>query len=299
MRYKERKTLNPNVALNDRMRIEITSVLPEGIGPNGNPSMATRNSYRSYREGDGKFSVSGSLVANLTEIKADFVIVLKTRKKVVYKVATSLHVNDMIWRDATVKIIENRDQAMKQVDSLGKLRADDSPHHAFYDIFLGENLSQNSTSKWLLDIAGNQETIDSALKQVLAKFQQMNRPLDSGQESILKNVQYSDHSTDIIRGPPGSGKTTLISAITEFLVRCSDDIGIFLCAPSNGNTQRIHDAVQFTMKSEPSVIPNTKVAHASQDKAPQRVYRSHLEEEALLHFHDTHGKEDDRHDDEV
>lgn len=69
-------------------------------------------------------------------------------------------------------------------------------------------------------------------------------------------------------------------------IRCPG-VGMLLCAPSNGNTGRIYDAVSAWMaRSKHELDRDTQ--------KPQRVYRVHLEEEYLLkdydHFGNASGK---------
>ncbi|KPI37207.1 ATP-dependent helicase upf1 [Cyphellophora attinorum] len=246
VRYKDRKELNANIALNDRMSIEIASFITVTVDSDGNIVTKSQAATGQYETIEIPFSVNGKLSANRTEVEADFELTLTKRNAQL--------------------IIENRSQVKKQIEAVSRLCARGSRHYAFHDILLGEDLSADAAQSWLLKIVGDQSIIDNALKDVIEKARRLGRPLNSGQESILRNVQYSHHRLNIVRGPPGCGKTTLIAAAAEFLVRCSKDIGIFLPSLVNG----------FPMKR------------------PQRVYRKHLEEETLLRFHDLHGiKEDD------
>lgn len=295
VRYKSRKELNANVALNDRMEIEITSFIDVAVDvavdSDGNEVTKSQQATGKFTTMKEEFAVSGMLVANRTDVEADFVVMLKKRNASLYKAANKMK-ELRSWRDSTVSIVENRSLVKKQIEAVSTLCNAQSRHHRFHDILLGEDLGTKIPTHWLRDVVGDQQIIENALKVILDKTRRMGRPLNSGQESILRNVQFN--YTDIIRGPPGCGKTTLIAAVAEFLVRCSDKIGLFLCAPSNGNTQRIHDAACEMFGSSPSIVTN-----ATRAKHPQRVFRKHLEEDALLRAHDFLGKAEDDEEEEA
>lgn len=88
------------------------------------------------------------------------------------------------------------------------------------------------------------------------------------QAEILRHAGVTRAGFKCILGPPGTGKTTAIAALTEIYARCPD-VGVLLCAPSNGNTGRIYDAVSsWIALSQGELDRNTQ--------KPQPVYNVHL-----------------------
>lgn len=270
VRYKT--PLGPDLtnALSDRTRIEISASDP---------------SYISDDEEEGIVG-SGTIVANRMGVKADFLVMIKKRSKALFKTAKPL-TGELRWLNATIKIVQDRSLAKKEIDGVRAICGSDSPHSRFHHAFLAQGLAEGKQEHWLRDLVGcDPSTIDKSISTVLKKMEGVGRELNTEQESILRNVQYSWHSTDVIRGPPGCGKTTLMAAMAEVIVRCANDVAIFMCAPSNGNTQRIWETVNEFTRAAPSIVTEAD----SYLRAPQRVYRVHLEEEYLIKCHDTLGQ---------
>lgn len=79
-------------------------------------------------------------------------------------------------------------------------------------------------------------------------------------------------------GPPGTGKSTIIAALTDRYVRCPG-IGVLLWAPSDGNTRKVYEAADSW----------TKLSNLDSRCAPQRIFRIHFEEAYLPKSHDLLG----------
>jgi hypothetical protein len=270
VRYKKPLPADLKNVLSDRTRIEIAT------------AQAGYCESRSLCEG------SGSIVANRLDIKAEFVALLKKRQaRHLFMLATPVRSGGPVWREASVSIVQDRSLAQREINAIQTLCSAGSLHARFQKIFLAENLGDPLPQNWLVDDLGcTQRKIDLSLQAIIQKMEGMGRKLNPEQESILRNVQSSHNFVDVVRGPPGCGKTTLMAAIAEMIIRCSSQLGILMCAPSNGNTQRIWQAVTDILLIKPSVVEEGGL----RPTVPQRVYRAHLEEDHFINAHDIQGK---------
>jgi energy-coupling factor transporter ATP-binding protein EcfA2 len=284
VRFEKPPKIDVATVLSDRTKVEITSSIAD-------PDICDEEGSQRIQP----FSGTGLLVPNRMGVKADFTVSLTSRTPALYLAATPFDAKMLRWGAAKASVIEDRSLAEREIKGVSGLCCPDStnPHRRFQRIFLAENLAAEKPEAWLRDVVKcPQEKINQSIKTVLQKMESNGRKLNAEQESILKNVQLSQHSTDVIRGPPGCGKTTLIAAIAEHLIRCSEDIGIFMCAPSNGNTQRMWEAATEVISVKKPILSND-----TNDYAPQRVYRAHLEEEYLFERSDKLGKDIKAHND--
>jgi hypothetical protein len=278
IRFEKPLKIDVATALSDRTKMQISSTVvnPDSDDDEGNQRLK-------------HFSGTGLLVPNRMGVKADFTLSLTKCSPALYLAATPFDTKSLRWGGSEASIIEDRSLAEKEISAVSGLCCSDpgNPHRRFQRIFIAENLADEQPEPWLRNIVKcPQAKIDESIKTVLQKMEANGRKLNPEQESILKNVQFSQHSTDVIREPPGCGKTTLIAAIAEHIIRCSDDIGILMCAPSNGNTQRMWEAA-----TEMISVKEPRLANTTNDYAPQRVYRAHLEEEYLFVREDILGKD--------
>jgi hypothetical protein len=266
--YRDRKQIKKKAQLDDHMTIQILFEVDDS-------EEESEDGYPRKKA----IKVKGKLASNRIGLESDFSVLLEKPSKAVFKCA-SKYGDQPVFIPAQVKIEENSRLAELEVKAVHTLcQEGDNPHAEFQEMLLAEDAARAEPRNFLVeDVGCSPHEISSITQNVIGKLVRAGKPPNAEQADILRNAGVVRAKFKCILGPPGTGKTTTIAALTEIYVRCPG-VGILLCAPSNGNTGRIYDAVSAWMaRSRHELDRDTQ--------KPQRVYRVHLEEEYLLKNHD-------------
>ena len=266
--YRDRKQIKKRAKLDDHMTIQIQFEVDdsEEESEDGVPPKKT-------------VRTKGKLASNRIGVESDFSVLLEKPHKAIFKYA-SRYGEQPVFIPAAVKIEENARIAELEVKAVHSLcQEGKNPYAEFQEMLLAEDAARAEPRNFLVeDVGCSPHEVSSITQAVFGKLAKAGKAPNAEQADILRNAGVVRAKFKCILGPPGTGKTTTIAALTEIYVRCPG-VGILLCAPSNGNTGRIYDAVSAWMAlSKHELDRNTQ--------KPQRVYRVHLEEEYLLKNHD-------------
>lgn len=267
VRYEDRDKGRARIMLNDRMDIEVQSFVKVTVSGVSNASPPQQSDGQSDTEEALELTVSGRRADHRVGVRADIVVMLTSCDDAFYKVATECKLGKIKWHYSFVRLTEDRSLAQKEIRALESLCKEDTSSR-FHRVLLGENLNTATQPEhWLRDVFGcSQKAIDHYLASVVESMAGCGTPLNPEQLEILRGIPVSVHATDIFRGPPGTGKTATMAAIVQFLALLSDMLGVAVLAPSNGNVQRVLEAIVTRLG-----------VHCPSKMKPQRIYRAVLE----------------------
>ena len=137
---------------------------------------------------------------------------------------------------------------------------------------MAESVGEICKTNFLKEVLGvTQNKIDTVIAQITNKLEVCGMKLNRQQEQIFRDIGTSCAGWTLLRGPPGTGKSTLIAMFVDAYLRF-DGVGVYVCAPSNGAVNRISSAILQQYK-------RTQPPRATHDYL--RVFRKGLEMQHL------------------
>ena len=222
----------------------------------------------------------GQITSNHVDIECDYCVLLDKVPRQIFRDATRIGGTPR-FMSVRVRITANEHDAQKQVSGINKLFSRSGGYKGWWDVFMAQSLGQNRNSNFLKDELGVTQTqIDEVVDQVMKKLGGCGIILNNQQEHIFRDIGTSHSGWTLLRGPPGTGKSTLIAMLIDAYLRF-DGVGVYACAPSNGAVDRLSAAIlQQYKRTQPPRITHEYL----------RVLRKGLEMQYLWDILDPKGK---------
>ena len=113
---------------------------------------------------------------------------------------------------------------------------------------LGETSELTTKKKFLMDRLGlSQVDIDRTFRSMVQKAAGKGFTPNPEQMAILEDLGHCCHGLSLWRGPPGTDKTTTAAMVAEAYLQVHPDIGVLVCAPSNGAVNRVSSCFRAWM----------------------------------------------------
>ena len=260
---------------------------PEPL-PRLNDKMALEVSFNAIGYTDGErcmktFRAIGQLTINELGVECTLVLLLRrVPKRMLEKAEPISHVNARSLDFETVNVtVKDYDQAKLQIQAINNFfRVSNPIYRKFWLAFMGIDSPSLKSSNFLTAKLGvKQRQIDTTVAGVRQKLATAGMVLNLEQDEILRKLGVSYGGWRLIRGPPGTGKSTLIAIIACALLQFAGT-GVLLVAPSNGAASKLYGSIKAVQ---------TILGITDPDCQPLRLFRKYYEMDHFFAYFDPEG----------